>query len=63
MLSLAQGPLTEEFVFRSCMVPLLVCANFSVKQIVLGSPLMFGVGEWLSVYDMIYLRSALEMWC
>jgi prenyl protein peptidase len=48
VLSRVQGPLTEEFVFRSCMVPLLVCANFSVKQIVLGSPLMFGVGAWLS---------------
>lgn len=42
-----QGPLTEEFVFRSCMIPLLVCANFTVKQIILGSPLTFGVGELL----------------
>lgn len=39
-----QGPLTEEFVFRSCMVPLLICAKFTAKQIVLGSPLTFGVG-------------------
>ncbi|KAE9026248.1 hypothetical protein PR003_g3334 [Phytophthora rubi] len=39
------GPLTEEFVFRSCMVPLLVCAEFTVKQIVLGSPLMFGAAH------------------
>ncbi|CAH0473285.1 unnamed protein product [Peronospora belbahrii] len=39
------GPLTEEFVFRSCMVPLLVCANFTVKQIILGSPLMFGAAH------------------
>uniref|UniRef100_H3GXG3 intramembrane prenyl-peptidase Rce1 n=1 Tax=Phytophthora ramorum TaxID=164328 RepID=H3GXG3_PHYRM len=39
------GPLTEEFVFRSCMVPLLVCAQFTVKQIVLGSPLMFGAAH------------------
>ncbi|KAF1326405.1 Prenyl protein protease, partial [Globisporangium splendens] len=39
------GPLTEEFVFRSCMIPLLVCADFSVKQIVWGSPLTFGVAH------------------
>ncbi|GAB9472522.1 CAAX prenyl protease [Globisporangium polare] len=39
------GPLTEEFVFRSCMIPLLVCANFTVKQIILGSPLTFGVAH------------------
>ncbi|RQM18436.1 hypothetical protein DD237_000837 [Peronospora effusa] len=39
------GPLTEEFVFRSCTIPLLVCANFTVKQIVLGSPLMFGAAH------------------
>jgi hypothetical protein len=45
VLCCTQGPLTEEFVFRSCMVPLLVCAEFTVKQIVLGSPLMFGAGR------------------
>ncbi|CAI5738315.1 unnamed protein product [Peronospora destructor] len=39
------GPLTEEFVFRSCTIPLLVCADFTVKQIVLGSPLMFGAAH------------------
>lgn len=39
------GPLTEEFVFRSCMVPLLVCAQFTVKQIIVGSPLMFGAAH------------------
>ncbi|TMW68492.1 hypothetical protein Poli38472_005960 [Pythium oligandrum] len=39
------GPLTEEFVFRSCMVPLLICADFSAKQIILGSPLTFGVAH------------------
>ncbi|KAI9907909.1 hypothetical protein PsorP6_003475 [Peronosclerospora sorghi] len=39
------GPLTEEFVFRSCMIPLLVCADFTVKQIILGSPLMFGAAH------------------
>lgn len=39
------GPLTEEFVFRSCMVPLLVCSDFTAKQIILGSPLAFGVAH------------------
>ncbi|CAI5709219.1 unnamed protein product [Hyaloperonospora brassicae] len=39
------GPLTEEFVFRSCMVPLLVCAEFTAKQIVFGSPVIFGVAH------------------
>jgi hypothetical protein len=27
------------------MIPLLVCARFSVKQIIIGSPLTFGVGK------------------
>ncbi|KAL7995536.1 putative CAAX prenyl protease 2 [Plasmopara halstedii] len=39
------GPLTEEFVFRSCMIPLLVCAKFTIKQIVVGSPLIFGAAH------------------
>ncbi|TYZ62771.1 hypothetical protein PybrP1_008447 [[Pythium] brassicae (nom. inval.)] len=58
------GPLTEEFVFRSCMIPLLVCADFTVKQIILCSPLMFGVGFQLlytSVFgayaSFVYLRT------
>ncbi|KDO23576.1 hypothetical protein SPRG_10771 [Saprolegnia parasitica CBS 223.65] len=32
------APFTEEFVFRSCMAPLLLCAGFSASQIIVGSP-------------------------
>ncbi|KAJ0393857.1 hypothetical protein P43SY_005979 [Pythium insidiosum] len=47
------GPLTEEFVFRSCMVPLLICADFTAKQIIIGSPLTFGVGFQL-IYTSLF---------
>lgn len=53
------GPLTEEFVFRSCMIPLLVCADFTVKQIVLGSPLTFGVGAFRSHRPALVVRMEL----
>lgn len=38
------APISEEFTFRSCMVPqLLVC--FSSTQAMITSPLFFGVGR------------------
>ncbi|EQC36573.1 hypothetical protein, variant [Saprolegnia diclina VS20] len=39
------APFTEEFVFRSCMAPLLLCAGFSAGSIIVGSPLAFGVAH------------------
>jgi hypothetical protein len=38
------GPLTEEWVFRSCMCPLLICGGFSWTQTIFLSPFFFGIG-------------------
>lgn len=40
----AQGPLTEELVFRSCIVAVSLLAGFSKKEIVFLTPLYFGFG-------------------
>ncbi|CAG8466640.1 5630_t:CDS:2 [Funneliformis caledonium] len=37
--------MTEEFVFRCCMVPLLALADFSRIQIIFLSPLVFGIAH------------------
>ncbi|CAG8434945.1 15396_t:CDS:2 [Funneliformis mosseae] len=39
------APMTEEFVFRCCMVPLLALADFSRIQIIFLSPLVFGIAH------------------
>ena len=41
----AQGPLTEELVFRSCIVAVSHAAGFSKSQIVFLSPVYFGFGQ------------------
>jgi hypothetical protein len=41
---LLQGPFTEEWVFRSCMCPLLICGGFSWTQTIFLSPFFFGIG-------------------
>ncbi|RKO85280.1 hypothetical protein BDK51DRAFT_32475, partial [Blyttiomyces helicus] len=39
------GPLSEEFVFRACMVPLMQLAGFGKVAIVLGLPMFFGIAH------------------
>lgn len=39
------GPVTEELVFRSCMVPMLVHAGISYPVIIFVSPLIFGLAH------------------
>ncbi|KAF0720779.1 Aste57867_58 [Aphanomyces stellatus] len=39
------GPLTEEFAFRSCMLPLLLDSGWSINGTVFASPLAFGVAH------------------
>lgn len=41
----SQGPLTEEVVFRSCIVPVSALAGMSKTQIIFLSPLYFGLGR------------------
>ncbi|ELR22428.1 CAAX prenyl protease 2, putative [Acanthamoeba castellanii str. Neff] len=39
------GPFTEEWVFRSCMCPLLICGGFSWTQTIFLSPFFFGIAH------------------
>lgn len=39
------GPLTEEWVFRACMVPVLLCAGYSQLKVMLLCPLFFGLAH------------------
>jgi prenyl protein peptidase len=44
------APLSEEFTFRACMLPLLLQA-FQPMTAVMITPLFFGVGEYSHLYD------------
>lgn len=46
-----QGPVSEEIVWRSLMVPLHVLAQFSEKQIVFLTPLYFGIAHVHHLYE------------
>lgn len=39
-----QAPLTEELVFRACMVPLLLCAGFRSYSAIFLCPILFSLG-------------------
>lgn len=45
------GPVSEEIVWRSCMVPLHLLARFSGKQIVFLTPLYFGIAHLHHLYE------------
>lgn len=52
------GPLTEEFVFRSCIVPLHVLGGLSVGRIIFVAPLYFGVAHIHHIYEKTITKSA-----
>lgn len=43
--ALVVGPISEELVFRSCMLPLLLCAGLGKSKIIAFGPLLFGVAH------------------
>ncbi|KAI5819855.1 CAAX protease self-immunity-domain-containing protein [Pyronema omphalodes] len=47
------APITEEVVFRGCMVPLLMLAGVSAGKIVWTTPLVFGIAHFHHCYEMI----------
>lgn len=47
-----QAPITEEVVFRSCVIAIYGLAGASKKVIIFGSPLIFGLGA--SIYPSIF---------
>ncbi|KAK9122768.1 hypothetical protein Sjap_012370 [Stephania japonica] len=59
------SPLTEELVFRACMIPLLLCGGFKVLSIIFLSPIFFSLAHlnhflelyWLQNYT--FLKAAL----
>lgn len=50
---LMAAPLTEEFVFRACMVPLLLHRGSAVTTVVAVSPLFFGIAHLHHLYDLV----------
>jgi prenyl protein peptidase len=49
--NLVVGPLTEEMLFRSASVPLLLASGMSVSKIVLIAPLLFGIAHVHHFYE------------
>lgn len=49
--NLVAGPLSEEFVFRSCIVPLHVFAGQQIGRVVLLTPLYFGLAHIHHIYE------------
>ncbi|KAM0005441.1 putative Type II CAAX prenyl endopeptidase Rce1 [Helianthus debilis subsp. tardiflorus] len=40
------APLTEELVFRGCMISLLLCGGFKAYTVILLSPVLFSLGKY-----------------
>ncbi|MQM18070.1 hypothetical protein Taro_051056 [Colocasia esculenta] len=48
------APLTEEIVFRACMIPLLLCGGFKTSTVIFCSPIFFSLA---------HLNHFLELYC
>jgi hypothetical protein len=44
-----QAPLTEELVFRACMIPILLCGGFNPYSTMILCPIFFSLGEFVNV--------------
>ncbi|KAB5552039.1 hypothetical protein DKX38_009350 [Salix brachista] len=47
------APLTEELVFRACMIPLLLCGGFEIYVVILLCPILFSLAHlnhWMEIY-------------
>jgi prenyl protein peptidase len=51
VLTTIKGPVSEEIVWRSLIVPLHILANFSEKQIIFLTPLYFGIAHVHHLYE------------
>ncbi|KAH9738282.1 CAAX prenyl protease 2 [Citrus sinensis] len=47
------APLTEELVFRACMIPLLLCGGFKINTIIFLCPVFFSLGLQLG-YTVVF---------
>eukprot|EP01102_Stenamoeba_stenopodia_P010545 TRINITY_DN3191_c0_g1_i3.p1 TRINITY_DN3191_c0_g1~~TRINITY_DN3191_c0_g1_i3.p1 ORF type:complete len:286 (+),score=48.94 TRINITY_DN3191_c0_g1_i3:335-1192(+) len=50
------GPAAEEWVFRACICPLLLCGGYSLSSIVLLSPLLFGFAHAHHFIESVFLK-------
>lgn len=47
------APITEELVFRACMIPLLLCGGFEIYVVILLCPIIFSLAHlhhWMEIY-------------
>lgn len=51
-----QGPITEELVFRSCIVPIHLLSSHRPLQITLVTPLFFGISHMHHLYEFLLLH-------
>ncbi|KAK1276891.1 CAAX prenyl protease 2 [Acorus gramineus] len=50
------APLTEEIVFRACMIPLLSCGGFKTYKIIFFSPVFFSLAHLHHFWELHYLQ-------
>ncbi|CAN6452496.1 unnamed protein product [Victoria cruziana] len=48
------APITEELVFRACMIPLLLCAGFKTYSIIFLSPIFFSLAHLNHLLELYY---------
>ncbi|CAA7060872.1 unnamed protein product [Microthlaspi erraticum] len=53
--NLVVAPLTEELVFRACMIPLLLCAGFRIYSAIFLCPILFSLAH-LNHFREMYIR-------
>uniref|UniRef100_A0ACD5TA42 Uncharacterized protein n=1 Tax=Avena sativa TaxID=4498 RepID=A0ACD5TA42_AVESA len=50
--NLVVAPLTEELVFRACMIPLLLCGGFKMHNIIFLSPIFFSLAHLNHLFEL-----------
>ncbi|KAH7435087.1 hypothetical protein KP509_06G048600 [Ceratopteris richardii] len=51
------APLTEEIVFRACMIPILLCGGFQLITIIIFCPLFFGLAHVNHFWELIHFQN------
>ncbi|XP_042055268.1 CAAX prenyl protease 2-like isoform X3 [Salvia splendens] len=53
----SQAPLTEELVFRACMIPLLLCGGFSTYTVIFICPVFFSLAHLNHLLEFYFQRN------
>lgn len=56
-----QAPLTEELVFRACMISLLLCGGFGRYTIIIIFPLFFSLGKQRNLILITFVSMSLRV--